>query len=186
VGARLPVRRHRHRENYQDPARRRRVHPLVPRGSPRALHRGGCHRRYARQYRWAPVAGTRSSSAVTMAANSLRVWCCFAGTSHIESGSTWEHSEVEAHASRIHDEIAGHRAVRLLEAHVLIAGWRSESNTSAFLGPRHNRTRRVRGTEETDQASTGLGAGDQSTDTVIATSTGTRPSQRPSLTKELT
>ena len=118
VGARLPVRRHRHREDPQAPARRRRVHPRVPRRSRRPLHRRRRHRRRPRQDRRCSAAGTPSSSAATTAPSSPPTPCATGAaspapaTSYIEPGSPWQNPWVESYGCRIRDELLAIEAVR--------------------------------------------------------------------------
>jgi putative transposase len=64
-------------------------------------------------------------------ANALRDWCRFTSTktSYIDPGSPWQNPWVESYGSRIRDELlAIEQFSTLLEAQVLVAGWRQEYN----------------------------------------------------------
>lgn len=73
----------------------------------------------------------RCDNGPELTANALRAWCRFTstGTSHIDPGSPWQNPWVESYGARMRDGLlAIEQFDTLLEAQVLVAGWREEYN----------------------------------------------------------
>jgi putative transposase len=74
----------------------------------------------------------RCDNGPELTANALRDWCRFSGAevSYIEPGSPWQNPYVESFGSRLRDELLAIETFSsLLEARVLVEGWRVEYNT---------------------------------------------------------
>jgi putative transposase len=73
----------------------------------------------------------RCDNGPEFAAFAIADWCKFnnASTTFIDPGSPWQNGHIESFNSRIRDEyLNGHLFESLLEAQVLLEGWRREYN----------------------------------------------------------
>ena len=133
LGARLPVRPDRRREDHQDPERHRRVHPggltIEVDRSIDADHVVTCLDKIAGE-RGYPVY-LRFDNGPEFVAYAVADWCRFndAGTIFIDPGSPWQNAWIESFNGRIRDEhLNGQLFDTLFEAQVLTEDWRIDYN----------------------------------------------------------